>query len=287
MTQGALAQIPGSSQIYVTEIDGIGHKDNFGIAALSHTSGAIVTAGKVMEVWSNNNVNAMKNNLMGDIEFLIDPAPIEIGNRVWNDADGDGIQDPDEAPISVVIVELYKNGVKVGQATTDALGEYYFTSGANATDSNTSDNIIHDSGLGIIPGTGTVGGSSLYEIRIPNATGGSKQAALGTNELTTSNGQQRPHRLGRGAGRRAVYAIPYADLAGSGTNNHTYDFGFGPLQEGAITIVKRTDSADDTNFDFNGADGDLGRGEYHHQQRNRQQRSSSRRRVPTPSAKMH
>ena len=128
-----------------------------------------------------------KSNSMGDVEALCDPAPIEIGNRVWNDADSDGIQDPNEAPISGVIVELYKNNVKVGQASTDPTGEYYFTSGTSASDANTNDNIIHDSGIGILPATGTSGANSLYEIRIPNVTGGSKQAALGTNSLTTAN----------------------------------------------------------------------------------------------------
>ena len=193
---------------------------------------------------------------IGDIELLADPAPLEIGNRVWNDADSDGLQDPNEAPISGVTVELYKNGVKVGQATTDATGEYYFTSGTSASDANTSDNIIHDSGIGILPGTGANGGDSLYEIRIPNVSGGSKQAALGSNSLTTANaGSDSIDSDGSISGVNASYAIPYADLAGSGYNNHTYDFGFGP-PTGTIQIVKNTVGGDGT-FAFTSADTQL------------------------------
>jgi hypothetical protein len=41
-----------------------------------------------------------KGQGMADMEVLCDLAPIQIGNRVWNDADGDGVQGPDEAGIA-------------------------------------------------------------------------------------------------------------------------------------------------------------------------------------------
>lgn len=48
-----------------------------------------------------------KANGLGDMEFIVDEAPIEIGNRVWNDTDKDGVQDADEAGIGNVTLELY------------------------------------------------------------------------------------------------------------------------------------------------------------------------------------
>ncbi|MEZ4707410.1 MAG: SdrD B-like domain-containing protein [Caldilineaceae bacterium] len=257
---GGIAQLPGAADVSVTVYDAIDNvTDNFdgGVRWMSNSTGAYARAYRIYNGASFNEGSLGKANGLGDLEILADPAPIEIGNRVWEDTDGDGIQDPDEAPITGVIVELYKSGVKVGQATTNAQGEYYFTSGTNATDANTNDNIIHDSSIGIIPGTGALGGDSAYEIRIPNVTGGSKQAALGANELTAADAGNNDSIDSDGAlsGVNAVHAIPYADLVGPGYNNHTYDFGFGPAA-GTITIVKQTDGTDDT-FDFTSADVDL------------------------------
>ncbi len=33
---------------------------------------------------------------LGDLELLTDPAPVEIGNRVWLDSDRDGIPDAND-----------------------------------------------------------------------------------------------------------------------------------------------------------------------------------------------
>jgi uncharacterized repeat protein (TIGR01451 family) len=55
--------------------------------------------------------------------------PIEIGNYVWLDLDNDGIQDPGETPLAGVTVDLLAaDGTTViATTTTDADGEYYFT----------------------------------------------------------------------------------------------------------------------------------------------------------------
>jgi carbohydrate-selective porin OprB len=58
-------------------------------------------------------------------------APIEIGNLVWEDTDGNGIQDPDESGIAGVTVELRdpNNGNAVlATAVTDSEGRYFFKS---------------------------------------------------------------------------------------------------------------------------------------------------------------
>jgi hypothetical protein len=52
---------------------------------------------------------------------------VTIGNFVWIDSNGDGIQGAAEAPIPGVKVSLYKNGVKIAETTTATNGEYYFT----------------------------------------------------------------------------------------------------------------------------------------------------------------
>ena len=49
-----------------------------------------------------------KANGLGDLEVTAGLASIEIGNRVWLDTDGDGIQDAGETPIAGVTVQLVK-----------------------------------------------------------------------------------------------------------------------------------------------------------------------------------
>ncbi|MCO6449871.1 MAG: hypothetical protein J5I90_03680 [Caldilineales bacterium] len=52
--------------------------------------------------------------------------PGTIGNRVWLDADGDGLQDANEGGIAGVIVDLLQGGVVIDSQVTDADGFYFF-----------------------------------------------------------------------------------------------------------------------------------------------------------------
>jgi len=79
-----------------------------------------------------------KSNGLGDLEAMCSAAPIEIGNRVWNDLNQNGIQDPNEPVIAGVPVELYKEtspGVfaLIASAVTDANGNYYFSSASGTS----------------------------------------------------------------------------------------------------------------------------------------------------------
>src|ERR1044071_7330391 len=75
-------------------------------------------------------------NGLGDLEAVCGPQPLEIGNRVWEDLDRNGVQDPGELSIANVIVNLYMDrnndndfndaGELVSQTTTDGNGGYYF-----------------------------------------------------------------------------------------------------------------------------------------------------------------
>lgn len=71
---------------------------------------------------------------LGDLEVLTQPAPIEVGNRVWLDTDKDGIQDAGEAGIANVQVQL-TCATDNATVTTGSDGSYYFSnaSAGNAT----------------------------------------------------------------------------------------------------------------------------------------------------------
>jgi uncharacterized repeat protein (TIGR01451 family) len=54
---------------------------------------------------------------------------MEIGNYVWLDLDGDGVQDPGELPLAGVTVQLLNAaGQVIATTTTDEFGNYYFDS---------------------------------------------------------------------------------------------------------------------------------------------------------------
>ncbi|HEX2298819.1 MAG TPA: SdrD B-like domain-containing protein, partial [Pseudonocardiaceae bacterium] len=68
-----------------------------------------------------------KGNGLGDLELIVDQAPVQIGNYVWFDTDRDGAQDANEPPIEGVTVRLLgADGAELATTTTDAQGEYYF-----------------------------------------------------------------------------------------------------------------------------------------------------------------
>lgn len=68
-----------------------------------------------------------KGNGLGDLELIVDQAPVQIGNYVWFDTDRDGAQDADEPPIEGATVRLLgADGAELATTSTDADGEYYF-----------------------------------------------------------------------------------------------------------------------------------------------------------------
>ncbi|MEV7923990.1 SdrD B-like domain-containing protein [Kitasatospora sp. NPDC088779] len=159
-----------------------------------------------------------KGASMGDLEVLCDQAPLQIGNRVWYDAEHKGIQKPGQRPVEGATVHLYDGpGKLVGTARTTARGEYYFD------DSNVDG--------GLKPHT-------KYTIRLDNpadfAEGGPlyqwvpTRHDVGDNPFINSKGVVPPG---------GTYAERELTTGGPGQDDHTFDFGFRP-QEGALTLVK-------------------------------------------------
>lgn len=85
-----------------------------------------------------------KANGMGDIEFAVSPQPIQIGNRIWLDANANGVQDAGETTPGVTsgtTVTLRSPGVngifgdgddQTWTTTTDAAGNFYFSALSSA-----------------------------------------------------------------------------------------------------------------------------------------------------------
>ncbi len=77
-------------------------------------------------------VSAETGHEVTDLNFGVDNSGV-IGDRVWNDADGDGIQDTGEVGLPGVTVNLYQGATLLATTVTDASGAYQFTGLADGT----------------------------------------------------------------------------------------------------------------------------------------------------------
>jgi hypothetical protein len=158
---------------------------------------------------------------IGDVEYLNAPAPIEVGDRVWEDKNKNGVQDADEVGISGVTVNLVCNGSIVSTATTDGNGSYIFSNNSNKSSTSSHKYNI----------TALVAEVNNCLIQVPNVKGGNKQVSLGDRNLTIPNigeGENNNSNDSDGEinGDDAQIAILPSDISTMGTNYHAYDFGF-------------------------------------------------------------
>lgn len=224
-TTGALATLAGVQTFPITAYSTQGSGDGLyygsGVKWLSSETGASTGAYDVVRqsdlgTWPE--VRAFgKAGGLGDLQFLVDAAPVQIGNYVWFDLDGDGIQGPDEPAMPGIVVNLYEadGTTLVGTKTTNANGEYYFST-ADGVEFRT-DYVVEfvkpTSGDVTVTGLGTVNWTDV------NFT----QANVGTNAAIDSN----PDTSGR-------YAFT---VGGAGQNNHTLDAGF-VIGSGEFSVTK-------------------------------------------------
>ncbi|MBL7785260.1 MAG: DUF11 domain-containing protein [Chitinophagales bacterium] len=202
-SQGALALLKGTGQVMLTNMNPTTTTFSGGTKLMSTTTGS---SSNGYTLYDQNIAGEFgKANGLGDIEVMTSPAPLEIGNRVWNDTDGDGVQDAGEAGIESVQVQLYQGTTLVGTATTDANGNYYF----NAT------NVNQNGATAVLPNT-------AYEVRLVTT-----QTPVSSLQLTTANTDVTTNGDARDSDASgtttAVIALTTGD---AGQNNHTYDFGF-------------------------------------------------------------
>jgi uncharacterized repeat protein (TIGR01451 family) len=136
---GAIALLRGSQELNSVVMDP--HLQGSTGQAYWNTQGVSTYSlndGKVSNWYTLN--NSASNDYMGkgtgfgDIELMTDTAPVEVGNRVWLDKNGNGLQDADEAGIDGVDVKLVCASGNATAVTTNG-GQYIFS---NATGGNAS-----------------------------------------------------------------------------------------------------------------------------------------------------
>ncbi len=232
--QGSLLLLPGSGEVMSTAFDpvavignGTRPKDNYdtgGVQLHSNSTGKLTGA---YDVYLSTDANTFgKATGVGDIEIMCDLAPIQIGNRIWKDTDKDGIQDADEGSLVGVKVVLYdNNGIAVDTATTDANGNYLFSS---ATDSDVKQKTTYQLKVVSLGSDASVSGLALTDLTIaPGETSGANTgASLNNNDAFLASGLPTIN-----------YTTGYF-----GENNHTLDFGFVKICPfpncGTVTVIK-------------------------------------------------
>lgn len=241
-TSGGAVQIPGRSDVLIATFDPVRHYDGatyrFGVNWFSNTTGAWTKAYLLGE--SNEFGKAAA---VGDLVAIAAPPPIEIGNYVWLETCGapNGIQDPGEAPIANVSIQLFADfdnngtadGAALGSTTTNAGGNYYF---------NTSN---------VVDGDPTVAGNQAgpqpnkrYLIRIGSGdwSGGVGVGDLAGFVLTTANvgGAGLPDLRDSDASLSGGIPTISVLTGAAGANDHTLDFGFVPSASGGTVAADQT-----------------------------------------------
>lgn len=181
---GGLTQVPGFNHVVATFYDPVTYNSagtrvsNFYTAGIQRYSNINGTMTGAYDVYLDADPgNFGKADGIGDSEMLCEAAPLQIGNRVWNDANFNGVQDSNESGISNVAVQLWADtnsdntvDTQVGSMTTDANGNYVFGGADNSNMSTyscaltgsvdkrvgtSSDDAEQNAGTGAVSITGT------------------------------------------------------------------------------------------------------------------------------------
>lgn len=138
--EGTLAKLIGSHTIVTSTYDPIDDSKepngNYWYTQGLHWNDVVTGKKKQMARTAIiGTLQVSKTNGIGDIEFVTGYQPIQIGNRVWNDANGNGLQDADESGIQGVQISLRSPGIdgiyftaddQISNTTTNLMGLYYF-----------------------------------------------------------------------------------------------------------------------------------------------------------------
>jgi hypothetical protein len=233
---GALAFLQGSGEVYIGAMDPLAINTG-GVKRLSLTNGTEV-AGSPYQLTGSSVSGFGKAIGLGDIEFFNSLPPIEIGNRVWNDADGDGIQDANETGLAGVEIELVDGGgTVIGTVTTNASGSYYFTSatGANVTGITYGVNIQPNTTYTVrVKGTVTALNNIIGNAGLTGSNYFTKWEITGNGQPDLSDNDAA--KVG-GVGGRYQASITTGNY---GQNNHNIDFGFATFNTLPVHLLSFT-----------------------------------------------
>lgn len=241
---GGLALLPGGGRVAEAVFDATPFgvpdivTDSGGIHWLSNTTGS---KSQGLTLFRGTNPAGLfgKGAGIGDLEYLCNPAPIELGNRVWCDAPmaGDtanGIQDPPggSAPdlsLAGVTVGLSCNGGTITASTVTAAGGLYLFNDSNVTG-------------GIPPrATCTVSIDTTLPANVTALAGCDNPVPADVGD-STDPGQDLRDSDGTDPGMTGTVSATVT-LGSAGANDHSLDFGFSAVAPTApMLVANKTDT---------------------------------------------
>jgi hypothetical protein len=263
LSVGSLCFLPGSREICLASTDPL-RSYSAGITWLDNEKGNKKRAFEIISELDNiinqAPVNYGKASSLGDINMVCAVSPLEIGNRLWRDDNGNGIQDAGEPGIVDVILHLVNaDNQIVGKDTTDINGVYSFNhfnvvdtlgakpnrlgpqpktaykikvkgkAGAKATPLATTQPLK----------SGRVASSARVAVVDSLNNGGQliDDAVLGNANAGTGPFQDLIDSDGIISGADGVIAITTGDI---GQSDHSYDFAYCPLPQVDLVAQKAT-----------------------------------------------
>ncbi|MBE2209376.1 MAG: hypothetical protein IAE84_17445 [Saprospiraceae bacterium] len=229
-TQGGIAVALGSGEVSAAVIDPDAY-DSGGMTWYNNTTGLDTKDFRLYFTGNNGTPGPgtfSKANGLGDLEVSAQLAPLEIGNRVWEDTDDDGVQDAGEPGISGVVVQLWKettpgNFTQVATVTTGANGNYYFSNGTGTS----GPGITYDPDLQP---------NMNYQLRFPLTSGAFSISTKLNMGGADANADVRDTDASAGG------VISFS-TGNAGQNNHTYDVAY--AMSCSVTINSATPSVCD------------------------------------------
>lgn len=124
INNGALTLIPGKGEIISSAYDPIDEIYKSGGWRVHSNINGTALRGFVVLIDEPGTFG--KASGLGDSKPICDPAPVEIGNRVWYDDNRNGIQDVYEPGIDGLTIRLYDGNTLVASTTSSNGGHWYF-----------------------------------------------------------------------------------------------------------------------------------------------------------------
>ena len=221
---GGLAILPGSDQILLGSSDLV----NFYSAGVMYLGNSDGEVDKTLEIYAapsstDPGGTFAKAGGLSNLEFLAETSPKQIGNRLWKDADADGIQDPGEDGINGVIVTLWK------ETAPSVYTQVASTTTASDADQGNGYFLFSDNSVGTqtwINGEIEVVEDMNYEIRIGLAAVQTIDATIdaftSANASMDSSNDPASDILDSDATTSGVISF---NSLGTGVNNHSLDIG--------------------------------------------------------------
>ncbi len=214
-TTGGLELIPGTGVTVSTLYAPLADANGAGISCFDNKSGARTKSFQIYTHGANNVGYFGKGSGLGDIKAACDLAPIQIGNRVWADCNGNGIQDADELGLPNVNVSLFDGNCKFIASIISAKdGTYSF----NNLTPNTNYIIVFGTSSQFSAGKLNLGGI-LYTLSPSKIGTGTNRTENDSDPVVGSIGNSAP---------TCAFGLPYVTITTqtAGCSDNSFDAGF-------------------------------------------------------------